>query len=111
MKVQFFAGLRRVAGTGEIVVQAGSVRQLLTKLGEIYGRDFTEEVFDRGELRPQIQILVNGRNLVFLNGLDTPLDDDDTVSIFPQVAGGAGGGGGKLAARHNRQQRRRAEWG
>ena len=37
---------------------------------------------------PEIIILVNGRNVVHLRRLDTPLADDDEVSIFPMVAGG-----------------------
>jgi molybdopterin converting factor small subunit len=31
---------------------------------------------------------VNGRNVHFTGGLDTPLSPDDQVSIFPMVAGG-----------------------
>jgi len=32
--------------------------------------------------------MVNGRRIEFLQGLDTPLTDRDTVQIFPVVAGG-----------------------
>lgn len=32
-------------------------------------------------------MLVNGRRVEFLSGLDTPLKDSDTVQIFPVVAG------------------------
>ena len=33
-------------------------------------------------------VLVNGRRVEFLNGIQTPLVDTDTVFVFPVVAGG-----------------------
>jgi len=33
-------------------------------------------------------ILVNGRNCIFANGMDTEIGDDDIVDILPVVAGG-----------------------
>ena len=33
-------------------------------------------------------ILVNGRNILHLNGVQTPLNPDDVVAVFPMVAGG-----------------------
>jgi molybdopterin synthase sulfur carrier subunit len=45
-------------------------------------------VYSGAELSDAIIILVNGRNVLYLKGLDTPLEADDEVSIFPMVAGG-----------------------
>ncbi|MDI9568418.1 MAG: MoaD/ThiS family protein [Bacillota bacterium] len=36
----------------------------------------------------RVIILVNGRNIVHLAGIDTVLGEEDEVSIFPVVAGG-----------------------
>ncbi len=33
-------------------------------------------------------ILVNGRNCIFDNGMDTEIGDDDVVDVLPVVAGG-----------------------
>jgi len=41
-----------------------------------------------GTLRDFVNILKNGRNVHFLAGLDTPLDDGDVIALFPPVAGG-----------------------
>jgi molybdopterin synthase sulfur carrier subunit len=52
-------------------------------------RDRYAQIFDdSGRLRSDVKVLRNGRNVVFLNGLDTQLDDGDKIAIFPQVVGG-----------------------
>ncbi len=33
-------------------------------------------------------VLLNGREIEFLNGLETPVTTGDTISIFPPLAGG-----------------------
>jgi molybdopterin synthase sulfur carrier subunit len=43
---------------------------------------------ENGELGPEIIIMINGRHIAHLGGLDAPLKSDDTVQIFPMVAGG-----------------------
>ena len=47
------------------------------------------KIFERsGEVRADINILRNGRNIAFLNGVETELDDGDVVSVFPRMFGG-----------------------
>ena len=48
-----------------------------------------KEIFDdNSKIKDYIQILKNGRNIKYLNALNTQLKDADTISIFPPVAGG-----------------------
>ncbi|OYR79524.1 molybdopterin synthase sulfur carrier subunit, partial [Halorubrum ezzemoulense] len=42
-----------------------------------------------GALAPQINVLKNGREVLHLDGLDTPMADGDRLSVFPPVAGGS----------------------
>ena len=41
-----------------------------------------------GQLHRFINVYANDEDVRFLGGLQTPLDDGDTVSILPAVAGG-----------------------
>jgi molybdopterin synthase sulfur carrier subunit len=51
------------------------------------------ELFDEdGELREFVSVLKDGRDITHLEGIETELEDGDTVSLFPPVAGGAGAG-------------------
>jgi len=43
---------------------------------------------DEEKLRPFINLFLGEVNINQLNGLDTHLDDDDTLLIIPSIAGG-----------------------
>ena len=90
MTVKYFATIRSLTGEQErrIDSRPGDLRELLTQLAERYGRLFRRTVFDGDALHGEIIILVNGRNVRHLQGADTPLGEDDEISIFPMIAGG-----------------------
>lgn len=90
MTVKYFATIRTYTGETERRVEdaPADLRELVTALAGRYGTSFRRAVFSDDELNGEIIILVNGRNVLFLQGLDTPLKADDEVSIFPMVAGG-----------------------
>ncbi len=81
--VKFFATLRDITDRREIHVDgARNVEQLLKYLYEKFGDRFREEIKGRS------MILVNGKNIMDLNGLKTEIRDDDIISIFPPAGGG-----------------------
>jgi molybdopterin synthase sulfur carrier subunit len=43
---------------------------------------------DDGAIQNMLTVLKNGREVVHLEGTDTVLEDGDTLSVFPPVAGG-----------------------
>jgi len=88
--VKYFATIRTYTGETERRLDdaPADLRELLTALAARYGTSFRRAVFAGAELGSAIIILVNGRNVLYLRGLDTPLEADDEVSIFPMVAGG-----------------------
>lgn len=88
--VKSFATLREVIDMQlrMELFQGATIRSLLAELTGRY-RGLDELLFsDPGVLRDLVNILKNGRNIHFLAGLDTPLDDGDTIALFPPVAGG-----------------------
>jgi molybdopterin converting factor small subunit len=42
----------------------------------------------KGELRSNIHIFLNGRDVRYLGGLEMPIPEDADVCIFPPVGGG-----------------------
>jgi molybdopterin synthase sulfur carrier subunit len=68
--------------------KGATIRSLLAELTGRYP-DLNELIFAAPEtLRDFVNILKNSRNVHFLEGLDTPLDDGDIIALFPPVAGG-----------------------
>jgi molybdopterin converting factor small subunit len=59
---------------------------------ELSGLEITDNPGKPGTLRsrghPPLIILLNGRNIEFLEGMDTPLVAGDVVSVFPASEGG-----------------------
>ncbi|EMA67448.1 MoaD family protein [Halorubrum aidingense JCM 13560] len=91
LELRFFATFREAAGgkTVEATYPDGSsvgdvLRELETEYEGMAGRLIVD-----GDLAPQINVLKNGREVLHLDGLDTPLDDGDRLSVFPPVAGGS----------------------
>jgi molybdopterin synthase sulfur carrier subunit len=90
MLVRYFADIRSLAGTEEQewTAPAPTLRCLLAGLAAEKGAAFEKRVFEGGELSSTMIILVNGRNIQHLKGVDTLLGPDDIVAVFPMVAGG-----------------------
>ncbi len=89
MRVRVFGALRALVGAKEVEVgAAGTVRAVLAELAATYPA-LGERVLDEdGDLRGSILVLVNGRNIEFLGGVDTLLQKGDQVAVFPPVGGG-----------------------
>jgi MoaD family protein len=87
--VKFFADLAAAFGKERRCrsVPSMDVAALFEALCDTEGR--RQALFaDDGALRGRLTVLVNGRNILFLDGLSTPLRGDDVVSVFPPVYGG-----------------------
>jgi MoaD family protein len=68
--------------------EGATIRTLLDELTGRYDGLGKLMFADPKTLRDFVNILKNGRNIHFLAGLDTPLDDGDIIALFPPVAGG-----------------------
>jgi sulfur-carrier protein len=82
--------LRKLTG-GEptVTVDGDDVRGVVASLQAQHPGLGERILDDRGELRRFVNVFVRDEDVRFQQGLDTPVGDDDTVSIVPAVAGGA----------------------
>ena len=89
IKIKFFANFREIVGARTINMKENNItiKELLNNLCEIH-KDLRNALFDTNGLRDYVKIMVNGRSIAFLNGINTILQDGDVVAIFPPVAGG-----------------------
>jgi molybdopterin synthase sulfur carrier subunit len=92
VKVNFYASLRQVVGQKliEIPISNGiTVRELVSAIIERIPSLERELIDDHGDLFEHIHVVVNGRDVRYLEGgLDRELLPDDQVSVFPAVSGG-----------------------
>lgn len=75
-------------GASTVQVEGSTLRDVLVALNATHN-GFSERLFDdAGELHKFVNIFVSDDDVRYMNGLDTPVKDGDTVSIIPAVAGG-----------------------
>ncbi|MFC2011638.1 MoaD/ThiS family protein [Chloroflexota bacterium] len=87
IEVLFFGQLRELAATdkGTAVIEDGArLAGLVEQLDRKYEGNFRNQVNNIKGLR----ILINGREYGLLGGMETPLNDGDTVVFLPPVFGG-----------------------
>ena len=91
MKVKFFATFREFTRCKEEDIPAPpDIWTLLSDLSERYGAAFRAKLLtpDGNGIGEETIILLNGRNIIYIDGKNTSIADSDVVSIFPVVAGG-----------------------
>ena len=87
--VKLYTSLREIAGEKETRVNAETIKETLNILSKKYGNNFKNHLLDDdGNLKPFFHIMVNGRKIGLLNGVETKLKNGDVVDIFPPVGGG-----------------------
>lgn len=85
------ATLRDIAGQKEITVpftDGQTVRQLIADIADAYPALAEQIVNEQGELTGLVHILVHGRHVHWMQGLDTPIRESDIVVLMPPSAGG-----------------------
>ena len=91
MRIRTYATLRDLLGTSAMVLSLPGrvdVRYVLDRLVEAYP-SLGGKLWDAdGNWSGFVTVLLNGRSIQWLQGLDTLVVDDDTLSLFPPVGGG-----------------------
>lgn len=90
LTLKFFATFREAVGSKTVQEEFpddADVGDVLAAL-EAAHEGLEGQLIEDGGLRPQINVLLNGREVLHMDGLATELSDGDTLSVFPPVAGG-----------------------
>ena len=78
--------------TGDLATVDGSgstLRECITNL-ETEFPGISERILEEdGELRRFVNVYIDGEDVRFEQGMDTPIDDNSEISIVPAVAGGS----------------------
>ncbi len=81
--------LRRLTNEkDEVSISSATVSQMVIDLEAEYPGIKDRLCDENGELRKFINIYVNEEDIRFLSGPDTEINENDTVSIIPAIAGG-----------------------
>ena len=98
IRVLYYAEVRGKTGTNETRVEgfpcSGTVAGLVRHLEEHHGIYLLKpnspqaENAQNTDLLSTLIVMVNGRHIAHVGGLDAPISDGDVVSIFPLVGGG-----------------------
>ena len=81
--------LRRITGGQDRVeVEGSTLSETINGLEDKFPGIKARLLDETGELKHFVNVYVNGEDVQFLQGLNTPITSTDEVSIVPAVAGG-----------------------
>lgn len=97
VKVMIPTPLRQYAGKQEsIEVEAGTVGEALSGLTAQYS-DLRRHLYnDDGKIRSFVNVYLNDEDIRYLSREQTPVKENDVLSIVPSIAGGAPARGSSL---------------
>lgn len=90
LELRFFATFREAVGRKTLEYEMADDATIFGLLDELESEydGLVGNLLTDGELAPQINVLKNGREVLHMDGVETELNEGDTVAIFPPVAGG-----------------------
>ncbi len=93
VRVYTILALKKILGQREFVVSlppGSTVKDLLASLIDRWGEELSSHLFSPGSDSPlpHIRLMINGRSIEFLKGIDTVLHEGDEFLMLPLVSGG-----------------------
>jgi molybdopterin converting factor small subunit len=77
-----------VGGAKSIEIEGDSIRSVVRGLVELHPSLDGQLLTDEGDLNRFVNVYVNGQDVRYLAGLDTPVAGSDEVRLLPAMAGG-----------------------
>jgi len=75
-------------GEREVPAEGGNVGEVLRSLAERHPETERQLFGQDGSLNRYVNVYLNDEDVRVLQGLDTPVEDKDTLVILPAMAGG-----------------------
>ena len=75
-------------GQNEIAVQGKTVGKAMNNLTDLYPTLRPHLFNPQDELRPFVNLFLNGEDVRQLQNLETPLKENDKLLLIPSIAGG-----------------------
>ena len=76
-----------VGGAREVPAEGGTVRELLDDLMDRFP-SLRPQLVENEEIAPYVNVYVEGEDVRTLDGLDTQVEQGNTVILLPAMAGG-----------------------
>ncbi len=88
--INFTSVVKSVAkGVSSIVIdREGTVNEIINELSRIYGSEFESKLLNKGTLKRYINVYLNGKDIRFIDNLDSYVRNNDTLDFIPAVSGG-----------------------
>ena len=77
-----------VGGVEQVDLEGGTVRELVNALVGRHPSLRDQLLTPEGDLNRFVNVYVNGQDVRYLQGLDTPVEVRDEVRLLPAMAGG-----------------------
>ncbi len=77
-----------VGGQKQVELDGGTVREVVDALVAKFPTLRSQLLTAEGDLNRFVNVYVNGQDVRYLNGLDTPVAERDDVRLLPAMAGG-----------------------
>ena len=92
VEVGYFSNVRALTGESGSTLEladGSAVSDLLIAVAARYGKELREYLFTEDNmLHSHVVVILNGRGVGVLDGLETALSDGDRVAILPSIGGG-----------------------
>jgi len=72
----------------EVMLEGQTVGDILRELSAQYPKIHTHIFDNKGQVRRHINLFVNADNIRDLQGLGTPVSEEDIIKILPSITGG-----------------------
>ena len=93
VQVNFLGIYQRIAGKKRVQLELeknSTIKNAVSELAEKVSEEFKQALIDNqnDEPRPKALILVNGKDISVLQGLETKINQAEEITLIPMVHGG-----------------------